>query len=173
MSGTTTNNGWTYPTSTDLVTNGASAIQTLATGIDTSIGKGALAWQSYACTLSGGWSNGTTGTMISYYCQLGKTVHVRVSFVLGNGNKGTGLNLSLPVAAQSAIIQNNNGIVQMTSGGTATFVGSLVYSSSTAVTVNVWNASGTYVQRNGITSIVPGTWVAGDSFTLAFSYEAA
>lgn len=35
MAGTTTNYGWTYPTSTDLVKDGATAIQTLATGIDT------------------------------------------------------------------------------------------------------------------------------------------
>lgn len=35
MSGTTTNYGWTYPTSTDYVKDGATAIQTLATGIDT------------------------------------------------------------------------------------------------------------------------------------------
>ena len=173
MAGTTTNNGWTYPTSTDLVTNGASAIQTLATGIDTSTGKGLLAWQSYACTLSGGWANGN-GTMVSYYNQMGKTVNVRVSFVIGSTTtKGTGLNISLPVNAQSAIIQNNQGIVQMTAAGTATYVGSLVYSSSGAVTVNVWNASGTYVQRNGITATVPATWATGDAITLAFSYEAA
>lgn len=37
MSGTTTNFGWTYPTSTDYVKDGATAIQTLATGIDTSM----------------------------------------------------------------------------------------------------------------------------------------
>lgn len=37
MSGTTTNYGWTYPTSTDYVKDGATAIQTLATGIDTSL----------------------------------------------------------------------------------------------------------------------------------------
>lgn len=37
MAGTTSAFGWTYPTSTDLVKDGASAIQTLATGIDTSM----------------------------------------------------------------------------------------------------------------------------------------
>jgi len=37
MAGTTTNYGWTYPTSTDLVKDGATAIQTLASGIDTSM----------------------------------------------------------------------------------------------------------------------------------------
>lgn len=38
MAGTTSNYGWSYPTSTDLVRNGASAIQTLASSIDSFIG---------------------------------------------------------------------------------------------------------------------------------------
>jgi hypothetical protein len=36
--GTTTNNGWTYPESTDLVKDGATAIETLADDIDTTLG---------------------------------------------------------------------------------------------------------------------------------------
>jgi len=36
--GTTANNGWTYPESTDLVKDGATAIQTLADDIDTTLG---------------------------------------------------------------------------------------------------------------------------------------
>jgi hypothetical protein len=36
--GTTTYNGWTYPESTDLVKDGATAIQTLADDIDTTLG---------------------------------------------------------------------------------------------------------------------------------------
>lgn len=43
MAGTTSAFGWTYPTGTDYVKDGASAIQTLATGIDTSMKRhGAL-----------------------------------------------------------------------------------------------------------------------------------
>lgn len=37
MAGTTTNYGWTYPTSTDLVKDGATAIQTAIQGADTSL----------------------------------------------------------------------------------------------------------------------------------------
>lgn len=37
MAGTTTNYGWTYPTSTDLVKDGATAMQTLATNVDTTL----------------------------------------------------------------------------------------------------------------------------------------
>lgn len=38
MSGTTTNYGWTYPTSTDYVKDGATAIQTAISGADTTLG---------------------------------------------------------------------------------------------------------------------------------------
>ncbi|CAB4168363.1 hypothetical protein UFOVP1654_9 [uncultured Caudovirales phage] len=38
MAGTTTNFGISYPTSTDLVKDGATAIQTVATGFDTRLG---------------------------------------------------------------------------------------------------------------------------------------
>lgn len=37
MTTTTTNYGWTIPSDTDLVTNGASAMRTLGQGIDTSL----------------------------------------------------------------------------------------------------------------------------------------
>jgi hypothetical protein len=37
MAGTTTNYGWTYPTSTDLVKDGATAIQTAIQGADTTL----------------------------------------------------------------------------------------------------------------------------------------
>jgi len=37
MAGTTTNYGWTYPTSTDLVKDGATAIQTAVQGADTTL----------------------------------------------------------------------------------------------------------------------------------------
>jgi hypothetical protein len=39
MAGTTTNFGWTYPTSTDLVKDGATAIQTAVQGVDTRFGN--------------------------------------------------------------------------------------------------------------------------------------
>ena len=39
MAGTTTNFGWTYPSSTDLVKDGATAIQTAVQGVDTRFGN--------------------------------------------------------------------------------------------------------------------------------------
>lgn len=103
MSGTTTNNGWTYPTSTDYVKDGATAIQTLATGIDTSTGTGLLAWTTYTPTVTPG-----GGAITSYvlnratYAKLGKIVHINISITITNNGTGTGaINMTLPASANA------------------------------------------------------------------------
>lgn len=66
MAGTTTNYGWTYPTSTDYVKDGASAIQTLATGVDTSLfnvtGGKTVGYQ----LLTSGTVSGSSGIIMDY-----------------------------------------------------------------------------------------------------------
>ena len=79
---TTTNNGWVTPDNTAYVKDGASAIRSLGQSIDTSVGKGLLAWQTWAPVLSGGWANGN-GVWNARYAQIGKTVHVAAFFTLG------------------------------------------------------------------------------------------
>jgi len=171
MAGTTTNNGWTYPTSTDLVTNGATAIQTLATGIDTSTGKGLIAWQTYSPTLSGGWANGNGTYGYAAYAKLGKLVFFSVDFTIGSTTtKGTTLTLSLPVTANStATMSNLRGIASI--GGTIydlTFFGA----STSTITGAAYNSAGTYTVRTGITATVPGTWATGDIVRVQGFYEA-
>lgn len=73
MAGTTTNYGFTYPTSSDLVRDGATAMQTLATDIDgfiagsSALGKlfeiveNQLITTSATCTSVGSFANLTTG----------------------------------------------------------------------------------------------------------------
>jgi hypothetical protein len=99
MATTTTNNGWTIPQSTDLVTNGATAIATLGNGIDTSVGTGLKAWTAYTPTLTG-WGVGN-GTWDSYYVQLGKTVIWRVQFTVGSTTTFGNLSMTPPVAPRS------------------------------------------------------------------------
>ena len=174
MAGTTTNNAWTYPTSTDLVKDGASAIQTLATGIDTSTGKGLIAWQTWAPTLSAGWANGN-GVWEAYYCQIGKTVHVDASFTLGSTTtKGTPMTVSLPVTAKRPGTNTRRVI------GTAIgYLGSGFYplipfqTTTTTFTPYLVTASGTYAQAGSITSTGPATWATSDSIHFSLTYEAA
>ena len=170
MATTTPLNGWPVPTSTDYVKDGATAIEALGDAIDASTGKGLLAWQTYAPTLSGGWANGN-GVWSARYCQIGKTVHVQSFFTVGSTTtRGTNMFVSLPVTAQSATNGNLN------SGYCV--IGSIynlnVYpSTTTTMQVHATNSSFTYAVQVGITSAIPATWATGSTMSLSFTYEAA
>lgn len=101
---TTTNNGWTIPADTDLVRNGASAIRTLGSAIDTSLGK--VAYTSFTPSITGtgsGWNLGTSSTSTGRYVQIGNTVFVDGTITLGT-SPSAGANafaIALPVNANS------------------------------------------------------------------------
>ena len=105
---TTTNNGWTTPADTDLIRNGASAIRTLASGIDTTIG----AYQLYTPTVStdGGTTNWAVGNgnVTGRYQRIADTVNFEARFGIGSTTtKGNGvLQLSLPVSPNTYIEPN-------------------------------------------------------------------
>lgn len=170
MAGTTTNNGWTYPTSTDYVKDGATAIQTLATGIDTSVGTGLKAWTTWAPTLSSGWLNGN-GTWDANYAQVGKIVVVNAVFTIGSTTtKGTTLQVSLPVTAADTV--GLVGTAYANSGGSTYQLANLIQSTTT-LRLYAINAAGTYSAIVGITSAVPATWATGDVIRFQCVYEAA
>jgi len=175
MAGTTTNNGWDYPTSTDYVKDGATAIQTLATDIDTSVGTGLLAWQSWAPTLSGGWLNGN-GTWTAKYCQIGKTVFVNATFTVGSTTtKGTNALVSLPVTANGTPSRLQSGVSQATVAGNGTFLTTAIWNNTTTCNISMLStASATnVVTRANITATYPATWATGDVLTINLTYEAA
>ena len=166
---TTTNNGWETPDDTDLVKDGALAIRTALNGVDTSTGTGLLVWQTYAPTLSGGWANGN-GTWNAFYCQIGKTVHVRAQFTLGSTTtKGTGCIFSLPVQAKTTAMQP--GVCRLAPAGNSTY-GIVAPQSTTTAAVLVFDSSATYVTGNTVTATVPGTWATGNTITFSLTYEA-
>jgi hypothetical protein len=171
---TTTNNGWETPDDTDLVKDGALAMRTLGNGIDTSVGTGLLAWQSFAPTLSGGWLNGN-GTWEAFYVKIGKIIHVDACFTLGSTTtKGTGLTISLPVTAKRP---GTN--VRRTIGNVIGFIGSgfhamtMLQNTTTSVTLYAINSATSYAQAANVTTVIPATWGTGDSFHFSFTYEAA
>jgi hypothetical protein len=176
MAGTTTNNGWTYPTSTDLVKDGATAIQTLADGIDTSTGKGLIAWQAYTPTFTGYTVGNATTTFV--YCKIGKTVHVKGISVLGTTSVMTGnVEISLPVASTGYTVvgQQPSGVASFYSGSLY-FYGFLVYLGSTGTfRIQVANVAGTYLAGNDLTTVVPFAWAtpAGKFLACQFTYECA
>lgn len=176
MATTTTNNGWTIPQSTDLVSQGATAIAALGNGIDTSTGKGLLAWQTWTPTVT----NVTVGTgpTTSYtYAQLGKIVIVRLSLTLGTSGAVSGTpTFTLPVTASAAANTNLSpaGIAYYNRGGTE-YYGYAQLASTTTFGFYMFNAAGTYLQNASITSTVPfGTaWTAADRMRVQLTYEAA
>jgi hypothetical protein len=168
MATTTPLNGWPVPTSTDYVKDGATAIEALGDAIDTSVGSGLLAWQSYAPTLGTGWANGN-GTWSAFYCQIGKTVHVRAIFTVGSTTtKGSGITVSLPVAPNG----NSQSFSTNRAGGVS---GQFMFQAIEGSTLSIYaiNAAGTYLTRTGVTATVPATWATGDFIQFAFTYEAA
>jgi hypothetical protein len=130
------------------------------------------AWQSWAPTLTGGWSNttGGAGTWSAFYTQIGKTVIVYGQYTLGAaGNAGANLQLTLPVAG------TRTGIMFT---GRATIAGSNYLLSGRTVTgsvmsLEVINAAGTYTTLAQLNTTVPATWATGSSFTFNLTYEAA
>ena len=169
MAGTTTNNGWTYPTSTDLVTNGATAIQTLATGIDTSIGTGLKTWQTWAPSMSGWTGSGTWG---AGWSRTGNIVTIWGRFIPSSTTNIGTINVTLPVTARYGVGQSGSAF--MLSGGSG-FVGGCRLTSTTNVTVYCFGASGNYATNVATTNLIPNTWSAGgsDYFVFTMTYEAA
>ena len=174
MATTTTNNGWDIPQSSDYVKLGADAIATLGQDIDTAVGTGLLAWQSWAPTLSGGWLNGN-GVWTAAYAKLGKTVHVRGKFVVGSTTtKGTSLVFSLPVTANSNTLTTSSiPVAYAKSGGSQVQVLFGFIDTNTTAQLYAMNASGTYIVRQSVSATIPATWATSDEIYFAFTYEAA
>jgi hypothetical protein len=171
---TTTNNGWETPDDTDLVKDGALAMRTLGNSIDTSTGKGLLAWQSWAPTLSGGWLNGNGVWTTAKYCQIGKTVLVKGQFTIGTTTtKGTNLIVSLPVTAVThTTIAEASGLVYWTPAGVGSW-GVVYPNTTTTARFLSYTTNGTYLDSAQVTATVPGTWATTNTFSFSLTYEAA
>jgi hypothetical protein len=167
---TTTNNGWTTPDDTDLVKDGALAIRDLGQEIDTSVGEGLLAWQTWAPTLSGGWLNGN-GTWTAKYAKLGKIVHISAFFTLGSTTtKGTGfiISLPLPIATSARLMFNHNARANVATTG---FRMGLANFGNSSIELVALNAAGTYLTDVPVSATVPATWVTGDELRFGLTYE--
>ena len=168
MAGTTTNNGWTYPTSTDYVKDGATAIQTLATGIDTSTGKGLVAWQSYTPSV-GSWSIGN-GVFDSKYCQIGKTVIWNMKVTSGSTTVYGNPSFTLPVQASTSGSYMYPAVVGMLVAGNF-YQGFVWVSTVSQVNLSVSNAASTYLTVSSLSTSVPATWNTGSTINFCLVYQ--
>jgi len=171
MAGTTTNNGWDYPTSTDYVKDGATAIQTLATDIDTSVGTGLLAWTSYTPVLTATVTNPTIGNSVwdAAYCKIGKTVHVRMKLTLGSTfSAGSGVYVfSLPLSPKSGTEGAISAVYVDTSASNVYRVTGLL--SSGQINRSYYGDGGS-ITLGAAAPVVPANT---DIYRYSFSYEVA
>lgn len=170
---TTTNNGWATPDDSDPFKQGASAIRTLGSAIDTSTGKGLLAWQSYTPALSG--ITIGNGTLNFKYCQIGKTVHVRGLLTFGSSTSlTTTVDIGTPV---TAVAYPFGHVIGNFNTSTPIYVGAMVcVGSASYFRCVLYNASGTYTQLSDLTTTIPygaGGWNTGKQIMVSYTYEAA
>jgi hypothetical protein len=167
----TPNNGWDLPDDSDPFKDGALAIRTLGNAIDASVGDGLLAWTSYTPTFNN-FTVGAATIEVAKFCQIGKTVHVKVLVTLGAGSAVTGrIGVSLPVSATTDFNQATNVSVLQATGASAT--GMVAIATSTRAELYAWVASGTYVTNTSTSSTIPGTWTTGNRIGFTLTYEAA
>jgi len=172
MAGTTANNAWPYPTDTDYVYLGAQAIEALADGIDTSTGTGLLAWTSYTPTFTN-FTLGNGTITLAKFKQLGKLVFVKVLVTLGSTSSVSGrIGFTLPVTATSDNFDRNIGTAGLTAGATGA-QGFVAIGTTTRADLYAVLASGTYTTSTNTSSTIPGTWTTGNTWSTAFTYEAA
>ena len=173
MATTTPNNGWSVPTSTDYVAQGAVAIETLGDAIDASVGTGLLAWTSYTPTFT----NLTLGNgVIDFkYALLGKNVFVRGTLTWGTTTSATasGLVISTPVTASTASGSPVVGSARYNDTGTENYIGTVGLSGAGSFAFNIVNASATYAVLRAITNAIPMTWVSTDQVLFYAMYQAA
>jgi hypothetical protein len=154
---TTTNYGWTTPNNSDPFKDGALAIRTLGSSIDTTLNKGLLAWVSYSPTVSASSGSFTTLVTNASYCQIGKTVHLAVSVGITNAGTASGaLQVTLPVTAKTGIIAVGSGRENSSTGNQLQ-----VYIAGTTSSCEVW-------QYNNSSTVATGRTVL-----FSLTYEAA
>jgi hypothetical protein len=171
MATTTPLNAWPVPTSTDYVKDGATAIEALGDAIDTSVGSGLLAWQTWAPTLSAGWLNGNGVYGNNRYVQIGKTVHFQFSFTIGSTTTKSGtFTYSLPVAAANTNLGNARFTCAAFGGSTYAANASIAV---TAGTIFYWGSAGAIATWAQLTATAPATFATGDNIQVHGTYQAA
>ena len=110
------------------------------------------------------------GTLDASYTQIGKTIHFRIKFTLGNTSAiGTTPYFSLPATANAA---NINSTVILSDANVGLYNGTLEPTTGNAIPTAI-GSTGTYTNFLGITATVPFTWTTTDYIKINGTYEAA
>jgi hypothetical protein len=141
----------------DGVANGGTFLHTGNTGL----------WAAWTPT-----TNGITkgsGTIVSRYCTINKTVHFLFSFVLAADSAITGsVSFTLPVTGAYASVGTGR-LVDATGSAYSPYIAL----STTTCSVLVYKGDSTYVYWAAISSTVPFTWTTSDAIYVSGTYEMA
>jgi hypothetical protein len=163
---TASSSGWTIPSDSDPLGNGAQAIRDLVDGIE-------AAWTAYTPTWTGSGSNPAigNGSVVGRYKRIGKTIIFRVIITAGSTTTfGTGnYSIGLPVAAHATGRQVCHG--DIASGSTYSMRGRIEAGASTT---QLWTP-GTVAggADRTVTPTVPAALANGSVLVLEGTYEAA
>lgn len=154
-------------------TETAGTSDTIARGDHVHKGMGTDAWTDYSATISlTNITMGSGGVTVARYRQVGKTVNVNITLVLGTGGALTGsAAVSLPVATVNRASQEWNGPVNYVDTGTAHYRGGCTVpgNSSTAILL-----SGVSATNQGLTNATsPFTFGNTDRIVIDLTYESA
>lgn len=133
------------------------------------------AWQTYTPTLT----NLTlgNGTVTAKYAQIGKTVVVRINFILGTTSAvASNPAFSLPVTGATYAGSQAQLIVgqcRLLDAATLSYTGSVIRPSTTTIRPQVQNASLTYIFDQDVAATIPFTWGNLDEMHIYAIYEAA
>jgi hypothetical protein len=135
-------------------------------------------WQSWTPTLSGRFTN-ADWSKDGKYAQIGKAVFFKLYIVATDATPmagGTaGATFTLPVTSIAYATTNTHGIGQASilDDGTAEYLATIVWTSTTTATAQMIGTAGTYANKVSITSAVPMTWTTNDTIYFQGFYEAA
>lgn len=122
-------------------------------------------WFDWAPTTSG--ITVGSGSLITRFTIIGKTVHFFIRFELGTGSAITGRNsFSLPVPGAGY----GTGLVFIQDTGWETFQGQAFWNTDN-VYVDVIGSGATYAKQLYFSSTVPMTWVSTDWYVTSGTYE--
>lgn len=161
---TTTNYGWTTPDDTALVKDGAAAIRSLGSSVDSSLGGAWTSWTPTFTNLTVG-----NGVLSAKYKKLDKTVMVNFSLTLGSTSTvGTDPYWNLPFTPAITYLSPAGYILD---SGSATYAIWFNNSGGTTIYPVVQLNNTTYGSTSGITATIPFTWTTNDKITFWIVYE--
>lgn len=128
-------------------------------------------WTSYTPTIGSGWTKGD-GTTSGAYLRVGSLVVFYAKFVIGNGTKGTGLGISLPIANAETAYEQIIGNCIFNYVGVDTYLGTAIADGTYAYAKYSVPDTTRIVPRD-VTSTAPFTFRANDTVAVHGAYRCA